>query len=163
MCSSCHSHRFRLMILPQTVELLFDCLCLCLSLCRNADVNRDVHNDSPDVSTPWWRGTMMVCSLEAAADRLDPTDAARQEPQSWSVECSTVVFSLLSAFGQHICSVASEGHCISCGKPLLADILGRCFIRLRQNLSFVMIPLKTVCIGSLGHPLREIENEQTSA
>jgi hypothetical protein len=89
----------------------------------------------------------MLYSLEEAADRLDPTDAVRQESQSWSVECSTVVFSLLSAFGQRICSVASEGHCISCGKPFLADILGSGFTRLRQNLSFVIRPLKMNSIG----------------
>src|SRR5215469_16862135 len=41
-----------LMVFLQTVELLFDCLCLCLSLCRNTNVNRDVHGTSPDVSTP---------------------------------------------------------------------------------------------------------------
>jgi hypothetical protein len=88
----------------------------------------------------------MIRAIGEAVDRLDPIDAAHQEPLSWSVECSTVVFSLLSAFGQHICSVASEGHCISCGKPLRADILGTCFIRLRQNLSFVIIPLRMACI-----------------
>lgn len=88
---------------------------------------------------------MTVRFLGEVVDMPDPTDAARQESQSWSVECSTVVFSLLSAFGQYICSVVSEGHCISCGKSLLADILGRGFTRLRQNLSFVIVPLKTAC------------------
>ena len=90
---------------------------------------------------------MMVYSLEEAADRLDPTDAARREPQSWSVECSTVVCSLFSTFGQHLYLVASEGYCISCGKPFRADFLGRCLIWLRQNLSFVIIPLRIVYIG----------------
>ncbi len=71
-----------LMIFLQAVELLFDRLCLCLSLCRNADVDRDVHGVSPVVSTPGWREAMMVRSIEEAVDRFDPTDAARQEPQS---------------------------------------------------------------------------------
>jgi hypothetical protein len=96
-----------LVVFPQTVELLFDRLCL--SLCRNADIDRDMHGVSPVVPTLEWRETMIVRSLEAAAYRLEPTDAARQEPQSESVEYSIVVFSLISAFGQHICSVASEG------------------------------------------------------
>jgi hypothetical protein len=90
---------------------------------------------------------MIVHFLGEAVDRLDPIGAGHQEPPLWSVECSTVVFSWISAFGQHLYSVASEGYCISCGKPLRADILGRCLIRLKQNLSFVIIPLK---IGSTG-------------
>ena len=84
-------------------------------------------------------------SIGAVVDRLDPSDAVRREPEWWSVACSTVVSSSISTFGQHTCSVASEGYCISCGKPFRADILGRCRILLRQNLSFVIIPLK---IGS---------------
>jgi hypothetical protein len=40
----------------------------------------------------------MVYSLGEAVDTLDPTDVVRLESQSWSVECSTVVFSLVSAF-----------------------------------------------------------------
>ena len=88
----------------------------------------------------------MVRSIEALVDRLDLSDAGRQEPELKSVECSTVVFSLISAFGQPTV-VVSEGHCISCGKTFRADIFERCFIRLKQNLSFVIIPLKTDCIG----------------
>lgn len=82
-------------------------------------------------------------SIAEVVDRLDPIDVGRQEPELRSVECSTVVFSWISAFGQSLCSVASEGHCISCGKTFRADTLDRCFIRLKQNLSFVIIPLKT--------------------
>jgi hypothetical protein len=81
-------------------------------------------------------------SIGEAVGRLDPIASAHQKPQSWNVECSTAVFSLFSTFGQPICSVASEGYSISWGKPLRADIFGKCFIRLRQNLSFVIIPLK---------------------
>jgi len=91
---------------------------------------------------------MIVRFLGEAVDRLDPIGAGHQEPSSWSVECSTVVFSWISAFGQSISSIASEGYCLSCGKPPFADDnFGNCFIRLRQNLSFVIIPLRIVCIG----------------
>jgi len=89
---------------------------------------------------------MRVCSIEEVVDTLDPTDVVRREPALWSVESSTVGFSLFSTFGQHRYWVASEGYCISCGKPFRADFLGRCLIRLRQNLSFVIIPLKIGCI-----------------
>jgi hypothetical protein len=67
------------MVLPQTVELLFDGLCLCLSLCRNADVDRDVHGDSPGGWTPAWRAALTLRFLAGVVDRLDPIDAARQE------------------------------------------------------------------------------------
>src|SRR5437588_11221225 len=62
-----------LMVFLQTVELLFDCLCLCLSLCRNTNVNRDVHGDSPDVSTPGMRRAMTVRFLGEVVDMPDPT------------------------------------------------------------------------------------------
>ncbi len=55
---------------------------------------------------------------------------------------------------KHTCSVASEGYCISCGKPFRADILGRCLIRLRQNLSFVIIPLTSASIAASMTPPR---------
>ena len=90
---------------------------------------------------------MVVRFLGEAVDRLDPIGAGHQEPPSWSVECTTVVFSWISAFWQHLSSVASEGYCISCGKPLRADTLGRCLFWLKQNLSFVIIPLKMNYIG----------------
>jgi len=96
---------------------------------------------------------MTVRSIGEAVDRLDPTDVASQEPELWSVECSTVVFSSISAFGQQSCSVASEGYCISCVNPLRADLLGRCLFWLRQNLSFVIIPLKIASIGDAMSPL----------
>ena len=88
---------------------------------------------------PFWNGLV---------DKLDPTGAEHQLSQCWSVECSTAVFSFVSTFGQHFCSVASEGYCISCVKPFRADAFGRCFIRLMQNLSFVIIPLKIAYITS---------------
>ena len=88
----------------------------------------------------------MVRSIEASVDRLGPNDAGRQEPELKSGECSIVVFSWISAFEQPT-MVVSEGHCISCRKTFRADIFGRGFIRLRQNLSFVIIPLKIGCIG----------------
>jgi len=69
---------------------------------------------------------MRVCSIEEVVDTLDPTDVVRREPALWSVECSTVVFSLFSTFGQPMYLVASEGYCISCGKPFRADFLGSC-------------------------------------
>src|SRR5579883_547961 len=54
---------------------------------------------------------------------------------------------------QSVSSIASEEDCTSFGKSFLADIFGNCFIRLRQNLSFVIIPLKiasiTVVMGLL--------------
>jgi hypothetical protein len=53
--------------------------------------------------------------------------------------------------------VASEGYCISCGKPFRADFLGSCLIWLRQNLSFVIIPLKIACITSKMSPWEKIE------
>ena len=53
-----------LMICSQTLELLFDCLCLCLSLCRNADVDRDVHGDSPGVGR---NNCGNVCKFEYVA------------------------------------------------------------------------------------------------
>jgi len=90
---------------------------------------------------------MVVRFLGEAVDRLDPIGVGHQEPLSWSAECSTVVFSWISAFWQHLSSVASEGYCISCGKPLRADTLGRCLFWLKQNLSFVIIPLRIACIG----------------
>jgi hypothetical protein len=99
---------------------------------------------------------MIVRFLGEAVDRLDPIGAARQESLCWSVECSTVVFSWISAFGQHIYSVASEGYCISGGKPFRADILDRCLIRLKQNLSFVIIPLKMGCISAAIGPFGRI-------
>lgn len=141
------------MIVPQTVELLFDCLGLCLSLCRNADVDRDVHRDSPVIVTLLGRRIRLVRSIGAGVDRLDPSDVVPREPELWCVEYSTVVFSSISAFGQHTCSVASEGYCISRGKPFRADIVDKCLIRLRQNLSFVIIPLK---IGSTGAVMRRM-------
>jgi hypothetical protein len=106
---------------------------------------------------------MMVRFFGEAADRLDPTDARRQEPQWWSVESSTVVCSWLSTFGQLRTEVASEGEYLSCGKPLRADIWGRYLIRLMQNLSFVIVPLKIDFIGAemspwermLAKPVRE--------
>jgi hypothetical protein len=88
-----------------------------------------------------WRAALTLRFLAGVVDKLDPIDAVRQESLWWSVECSTVVFSWIPTFGQRISSVASEGYCISCGKPFRADILGRCLIWLRQNLSFVIIPL----------------------
>jgi len=93
-----------------------------------------------------WKRAMLVRSIQAGVDRLDPTDAEHQESKLWSVEGSTVVFSLISAFWQSLCSIASGKHCISCGKTLRADTLGKCFIRLRQNLSFVIRPLKIASI-----------------
>ena len=88
----------------------------------------------------------MVCFLGEAVDRLDPIGTGHQELLSWCVEHTTVVFSWISAFGQPFSSVASEGYCISCEKPFRADILDSCFIRLQQNLSFVIIPLRIVSI-----------------
>src|SRR5258706_3641973 len=134
------------MIFSHAVELLFDCSCLCLSLCRNADVDRDIHRHSPVVLAPGRGEEWTVHCIEEAVGRLDPIGAGHQKPPSWNVECSTVVFSLISAFGQYLSSVASEGYCISCGKPLRADLFGRWLIRLRQNLSFVIIPLKIATI-----------------
>ena len=88
----------------------------------------------------------MVCSIAEAVDRLDPIDVERLEPQSWNDECSIVVFSWTSTFGQSVSSVISEEYCLSRGKSLRADFLGRYLIRLKQNLSFVIIPLKIACI-----------------
>ncbi len=136
-----------LMIGSQPVELLFDGVGLCLSVGRNADVDRDVHSDSPGNSIPGESEGLALHSIEAVVGRLDPIASGHQVSQWWSVEGSTVVFSWMSTFGQHISSVASEGYCISGGKPFRADILGRCLIWLRQNLSFVIIPLRIACIG----------------
>jgi hypothetical protein len=79
-------------------------------------------------------------------DKPGPTDARRKASQSWSGECSTVASSWNSLFGQPVSLIASEGYCTPCGKTFLAEILSNCFVRLRQNLSFVIIPLKIASI-----------------
>ena len=91
----------------------------------------------------------MVCPIAEAVDRLDPIDVERLELQSWNGECSIVVFSWTSTFGQSVTLVTSEGYCLSRGKPLRADFLGRYLIRLKQNLSFVIIPLKIAFTGAV--------------
>jgi hypothetical protein len=49
---------------------------------------------------------------------------------------------------EQACSPASRGYYIACVNPFRADLLGKCLFWLRQNLSFVIIPLKIACIGS---------------
>jgi hypothetical protein len=88
---------------------------------------------------------MKGCSIAAAVDTLDPTEVVRLESESESVECSTVAFSLFSTFEQPLSLVASKGYCLSCGKPPFADALAKCLVRIKQNLSFVIIPLKIAC------------------
>lgn len=54
---------------------------------------------------------MLMRLFARSADKLDPIDAEYQELQSWSGECSTVVFSSISLVRQPVSSIAPEGYC----------------------------------------------------
>ena len=102
---------------------------------------------------------LLLHSVGPETDRLDPSETGHRQSSWWTGARSIAVVSWVSSWGKPSLMVSSRAYATP---PLLVgrrNIRWSWLIRLIQNLSFVIMPLKTVSIGCWMSHFRKIRPE----